>query len=122
MNKGMFLSHLGRNHDALEAVQKATQKKPQDVKMWHAKCYVLRGLGRWDDALKALDKASEVKPDDASTLLLKSIVYASKGNKKIALEYLKKAIEIDPKLKEKAKTNSAFKFLRSDPDFIKIIE
>lgn len=52
----------------------------------------------------------------------RACVYSIKGEKEKALSDLKKAIELDKSNKEKAKKDEAFKNLREDEDFKKLVE
>ncbi len=97
-NKGAILGRLGRNHEALEAFDKAIKVKPDDPYAWYIKGVTLFNLGQTpEDALEAFDKAIENKPDAAFAWIFKGAVLAEFFNQdEDALEAINKAIEIDP--------------------------
>ena len=59
-DKGIALSFLGKDNEALEAYDKAIPIDPNDVDTWHEKGLSLKKLGKDKDANKCFDKAKQL--------------------------------------------------------------
>jgi Flp pilus assembly protein TadD len=60
-NKGLTLAALGRPDEAVEAVNKAIEIKPDNYASWSNKGVVLKKFGRKKEAEEAFEKAEEIK-------------------------------------------------------------
>ncbi len=63
LKKGWALAELGRNQEALEALEKSLNINPENAQSWGFKAAVLIGLSRIGEAGKALKKAAEIDPE-----------------------------------------------------------
>jgi uncharacterized surface protein with fasciclin (FAS1) repeats len=57
LDKGIALKDMGKNNEALKALEKATEKDPQLAEAWHEKGLILEILGRKKEAQAAFAKA-----------------------------------------------------------------
>jgi len=88
-------------HEALWAVNKATEYDSDFYEAWILKAKILRSLKKYKEALECLDRAFEIqlRNDDYSDyeiLVYKAEIYLEMGNKENARRELKKAKEINP--------------------------
>jgi eukaryotic-like serine/threonine-protein kinase len=58
LGKGLALSSLNRNLEALLAFDKAKDLNPQDPFIWVNRGITLEKLGNWQEALKSYQKAA----------------------------------------------------------------
>ena len=63
-NKAIVLMYLGRHEEALAAVDKAIEQRPQKARVLAARASLLRKLGRGDDAAAALALLNELDPQE----------------------------------------------------------
>ena len=57
LGRGLVLTELGREDEALAAFDRALRARPGYARAWWHKGIVLEGSGRLDDALEAYDRA-----------------------------------------------------------------
>lgn len=105
-----------------EDLERAAEMTAHLGEVWHSKGKDLFGRHKYEDARKAFKKAVEIKPDIGEAWFYLACIDATKGVKDEALSLLAKAVEIDSEYKEKARTHGAFKKLRGDADFEKILQ
>jgi len=74
-----------------------------------------------DNSLIWFNKALELKPNDAWTFYGISTIYADKNDIPNSLKYLKMAVDLDSSVKPVAKRQDHFVKMRSNADFIKIV-
>lgn len=60
--------------------------------------------------------------ENGHTLYLQAIIASRTNNAEKAIRHLNKAIKKDMKMKEKAKTDMEFAYLRDDPDFVALVQ
>lgn len=82
--KGAALVKLGRNAQALEALEKATKLDPKNAAAWRSKGTALGRLGRHEKALEALVKAIELDPKNVAAWHNKAIALKRLGRDKEA--------------------------------------
>jgi tetratricopeptide (TPR) repeat protein len=95
--KGITLSVLNRNDEALIAFDKAIEIEPKFFLAWNNKGNVLNILGRKDEALIAFDMAIDIEPKYILPWNNKGIVLFDLGRKDEALIAYDNAIDIEPK-------------------------
>jgi len=94
--KGIALSFLGNNQEAITCYDKAIELKPD-----YAKAYVNKGnslfkLGNNQEAITCYDKAIELKPDYAKAYYNKGHSLSFLGNNQEAITCYDKVIELKP--------------------------
>ena len=62
-DRGVTLSALGREEEALTSYDKALEIKPDEHQAWNNRGNALSALGRKEEAITSYDKALEIKPD-----------------------------------------------------------
>lgn len=120
-NMGVTLSETGRFPDAVEAYKKALERKPDEFEISYHLGAALTQLRRYDEAISAYRGALKTKPTDSELFYNLSIVYSLLRKQDIAMDNLKKAIEINHELKAEARKNKAFEFMKTNPDFKKLV-
>ena len=93
------LKKLGRYEEALQAIDKALELKPDYSYAWNNKGIALRNLGRHEEALQAYDKALKLKPDYFDAWYNKCVAFRKLGRYKEAQIAFKKASELTMKPK-----------------------
>lgn len=95
-NKGISLSHLGREEEALTCYDRALEIDPRNADAWYDKGLTLFNLGRLDKSLACYDRALAINPRYALAWNNKGLTLAISGRFQEALNCLTKALEIDP--------------------------
>jgi len=96
-NKGIALSNLGKDKDAIECYDKAIKIDEKDADVWNNKGIALSNLGKDKDAIECYDKAIEIDEKYAYAWNNKGKVLYKLGRNEDAIECYDKAIEIDEK-------------------------
>lgn len=120
-NMGITLSETGRFPEAVEAYKKALERKPDEYEISYHLGAALAQLRRYDEAIEAYKSALRIKPTDSELFYNLSVVYSLLRKQDIAMDNLKKAIEINSDLKVEAKRNKAFEFIKTNPEFKRLI-
>ena len=121
-NKGLALSDLNKNDEAIKAYDKAIEINPQDSNAWDNKGNALYDLNKTDEAIKAYNKAIEINPQNSIAWYNRASTYSFINNKDQVIFNLKKAVELDGSLKDVAKKDDAFKGLWKDEQFKEIVK
>lgn len=121
-SRGVDLYFKNSYDEALNALDKAIELEPDNPSAWYLKGIIFIDLKQYDEALFYFNKTIEVKPETTWPLFQKSRVYALLGQKDNSLASLKQAIELSQAIKYPAKEDEAFKSLRDDPEFKKLVE
>jgi len=94
---GLCRVELGDYEQAVAALKKAQEKKPQDIKINYNLAQALQKAGRFQEAEEAYKSLAAINPDDAnvyySTILR---MYDEAGQNDKAIEAAKKLIELNP--------------------------
>jgi len=96
-SKGLSLSALGYDEDALHYYDQALEIEPRNVYAWNSKSNSLYRLGRYKEAILNCDKALELDPRFAAALNNKANSLDGLGRYEEAIHYYDKALEIDPR-------------------------
>ena len=97
VNRAHTLASLGRNEEALMALEKAIELDPKNATIWASKAYTLAVLFRNEEALMAAEKAIELDPKNTYAWTSKAYTLVGLGRNEEALMAAEKAIELDPK-------------------------
>lgn len=81
---------------AIELLEEALTRDPEDVMAWYFKAYTLMELGRTEEALAAVRSALLRQPDNEACLLLAGALVQKQGAATEALGYWRKLCEINP--------------------------
>ena len=100
----------------------ATYEEPRRelAEVWNAKGEDLLNLRDLGNAKHAFNKDAEIKPEFAVAWYNLAKANCAKGEKEEAIANLKTAIKLEPGIKEKIRTESFFKKLKSEKEFGKI--
>jgi len=107
--KGIPLIGEGRYEEALQVVDKALERNPDDANAWYLMGMALGRLGRYEEALQAYDKVLELNPDDEHAWGAKGIALIELGRSEEALQAYNKALELSPDI-SKTWYGKAFEF------------
>lgn len=94
--KGLALSNLNRNEEALAAYDRALALNPRSVGAWQNKAALLFNAKRWNEALEAYDAALAVEPKNVDIWVDKGLTLVNLAREEDALASYKRALSIDP--------------------------
>lgn len=100
--KGISLSNLNRDDEAVKAFDKAISlglKQEDEAIAWYQKGLILSVLDRYDEAVKALDKAISLgldRKDEADAWYRKGYIFYDKKDYKKAMKSINKTVELGP--------------------------
>jgi len=94
--RGVGLSMLGRNDEALECLRRAAALEPAEPKSYDHEGVVLARLQRFDEAIAALDRGLQSCPGSGLLLARKGIFLAMAGRNEEALRACEAALAADP--------------------------
>ena len=66
MIKALALHEMGRNNEALVAVERSLEINASDSSAWYNRGVILESIGKQDMALGSYNKALEINPDHLS--------------------------------------------------------
>jgi len=96
--KAIALQELGKNDEALKAIEKAIKIDKKDPTLWLTKMDILHELGKYEEAVIAINTSLKLCPKK-----LKPELYAPKAHAlghlkkyKEAIEFFNKSLEYDP--------------------------
>lgn len=92
-NKCFVLFKLQRYEDALEIIDEALSKSPEDPRIIFSRGFVLFSISRYEEALEVLDKAIEMQPELPDAWYCKANALYQIERFEDALEAYEKAIE-----------------------------
>lgn len=78
--RGRALAALGREEEAVAALQAGTRRAPAATQNWHWLGTILSGMGRYGEALAAFDAEAAHGGDASSVALNKAIVHHRSGD------------------------------------------
>jgi tetratricopeptide (TPR) repeat protein len=90
------------------------------AEVWNEKGEDLLNRRDVGNAKRAFNKATQLKPEFAVAWYNLARANCAKGEKEEAIANLKTAMKLEPSIKEKLKTESLFKKLKSEKEFEKI--
>ena len=96
IKKGIVLSKLNRDEEAIDAYNKALEINPNDYIAWGKKSDSLTYLCRYNEALNAYNKVLEIKPNDYRAWGQIGIVFQYLGHYEEALNAFNRSLEINP--------------------------
>ena len=100
-NKGLALYNQSKYDEALQALDKAIELKPDYADAWLFEGMALSSLDRYNvAALQAIDKAIELNPNDASGWFVKGVALSNQSKYGEAIQADDKAIELKPDFAE----------------------
>jgi len=91
----MALGYLGRNQEALKAVDTAIQFANYAY-VWHHRGDVMYQLKRYPEAISSYEKAIQLDPQDAHSIYSRGLVLAELGRDREALTAYNNALELYP--------------------------
>src|SRR5262249_37297910 len=94
--KGSALLYLGRQGEALAALDRATELQADFATSWFCKGIALDDLGRFAEALEAYQQATELDPKKAAAWFKKGGCRLKLGDDTGSIADLRKALTLDP--------------------------
>jgi superkiller protein 3 len=96
--KGFILHTQGKNEEAIEALEKATEADPHNIPAWKFKGVILsKYLRRYIESVEALDRSLQINPQDKNVWSLKGVILARHLHKyEDAIEAFDRSIILDP--------------------------
>lgn len=94
--KGISLTNLGKNQEALACYERAIEIDPRYTIAWHNKGATLQKLGKNHEAIACYDKALEINPYYAIAWSNKGRILGELGKYEDAIACCKRAIELQP--------------------------
>jgi tetratricopeptide (TPR) repeat protein len=92
--KGVALSKLGQNNEAIYCFDIAAKLNPMSANLWMNKAHCLSKLGRIEDSIKSLDNALELDVNNSRAWSLKTTLLINQRKYMETLECLEKATRI----------------------------
>ncbi len=99
-NRGISLSNLGKNEEAIGYFDGALVMNPLLDAAWVGKGAALFRLGRSGESVDCIDKALEINPEAHYTWLNKGVLLVKMGSPKESIRCFDRALELNPKLAE----------------------
>ena len=119
--RGDALRHLERHDEALIALHRAFDEKPDDVDLLMTMAWCYKRTNQLPRAITSMERAYRIKPKEAVILYNLSCYWSLAGNKTQALSWLGRALRMDNELRRLIDDEPDFDSLRNDPDFQLII-
>jgi tetratricopeptide (TPR) repeat protein len=118
--KGLALRDLERFGDALVPLEKAAQRKGDDVTLCLTLGWCLKRTDQLPRAIAALHRAQQSHPDEALLQYNLACYYSLAGERASAVDWLKRALALSPEMRELIPEETDFDALRGDPQFEEI--
>ncbi len=115
--KAQVLIKLHRLEEALEVMQQIKDYYADDATYWFTKGFILNVLGRNEEAQIAIDKGLSIEEKKPKLWYYKALFFASMRDKAQTLENLRMAFSVAPYLKDEAREEELFDFIRQDKEF-----
>lgn len=96
LNKGVSLSALGMETEAIEYFDRALEVNPRYEKAWFNKGASLFALGRNDEAMHCNEKALEIDPRLVQAWVNRGVSLSGSGRKDEAIRCYDRALKINP--------------------------
>jgi tetratricopeptide (TPR) repeat protein len=122
LNRGVYLYHKHKYHDAIKVFDKLLLSEPNNIDILVHKGICLTRLGNLQEAIQIYNEAIEIEPDNGYVFYNLACAYSLMKNKELAIYYLKRSIDFRPAIKKVAKEDADFKDFLEDIDFKKLIE
>ncbi|HEY9662142.1 MAG TPA: tetratricopeptide repeat protein, partial [Allocoleopsis sp.] len=94
--RGVALSALGHNEEAIDSYRKAIDLKPDYYQAWFSLGNALSALGDKEHAIDSYNKAIEIKPDDHEAWYYRGVALSVLGRNEEAIDSYRKAIDLKP--------------------------
>ena len=95
-NKGVSLSKLDKNEEAIKLYDEALKIKPDDYDSLRQKGVSLSELGKEEEAIKLFNEVLRIKPDDYRSLCSKGVSLSRLGNMEEAIKLFDEVLRIKP--------------------------
>jgi tetratricopeptide (TPR) repeat protein len=129
LRKGICLYYLGRRNnssefheESIKMYDKVLKLEPKNKRALHMKGVAYFYLGKMALANEYYDKVLEIDPNFGISLYNKACNLSRSGNTKEALDYLQRAVISNKRFKQWAHNEEAFKVLRGNPQFEKMVK
>ncbi|HEX3044148.1 MAG TPA: tetratricopeptide repeat protein [Bacillota bacterium] len=96
VNKGISLSMLHREQDAIECLNRALDLDPKDELAWNSKGVALVALERNEEAIECFKQALQLNPGFVDALNNQGWVLSIMGMPEAAIECYNRALELNP--------------------------
>ena len=120
--RGDALRHLGRHDEALIALHRAFDEKPDDVDLLMTMAWCYKRTNELPRAITSMEQAYRIAPKQAVILYNLSCYWSLAGNKVQSLSWLGRALRMDNDLRRLINDEPDFDALRNDPDFQLIVQ
>jgi len=120
--RGNALRNLERHDEALVALERAFDEKPDDVDLLMAMAWCYKRTNQLPRAITCMEQAYRIKPKEAVILYNLSCYWSLAGNKTQSLSWLGRALRMDNDLRQLIDEETDFDQLRNDPDFQMILD
>jgi serine/threonine protein kinase len=92
--KAQALSQQDKQEEAITALEKALEIRPEDVEILYYKATILEKMQRYDDAIFVCDSLLKISPNDSTLWVKKGELWNKKDRKEAALYAFSRAIKI----------------------------
>jgi tetratricopeptide (TPR) repeat protein len=116
--RGQALRMAGRFDEALDALSRARDERPDDLDVLMAMAWCFKRTDQLPRAISAMEEAYRAHPRVAVVLYNIACYYSLAGEKAQALSWLGRALRMKADLRKLIADESDFDSLRNDPDFI----
>lgn len=120
--KGIALCYKGSYKEGMQLIDKALSIKPDFPYANFNKALGYKLMKDYKNAMIWFDKAISYDSKNTWSYFGIACIYAEWKDEGKAVEYLKKAIETDPGVKEVARRERDLDPIRTDPEFIKLLQ
>ncbi|HLJ09555.1 MAG TPA: tetratricopeptide repeat protein [Planctomycetaceae bacterium] len=120
--RGDALRNLERHEEALVALHRAFDKKPDDVGLLMALAWCYKRTNQLPRAITCMEQAYRIAPKEAVILYNLSCYWSLAGNKTQSLSWLGRALRMDNSLRQLIDDETDFDSLRNDRDFQMIVD
>jgi tetratricopeptide (TPR) repeat protein len=119
--RGDVLRHMERHEEALVALQRAFDEKPESVDLLMAMAWCYKRTNQLPRAITSMEQAYRIAPKEAVILYNLSCYWSLAGNKTQSLSWLGRALRMDKSFRQLIDSETDFDPLRQDPDFQMIV-
>ena len=95
-HSGLLLARQQRQEEAVEALGRAAELLPENVRYGFVYGVSLRSIGETDRALEVLDAAHQRQPADRELLIALATISRDNGSISVAVEYARKLVALSP--------------------------
>ncbi len=104
----IFGNYFNNDIDALNEIEKALKKDPNNPHLMHNKGFILLKLNKIEEALKITRKSMDLIPEEPCVNQIMSIILFEMAKHDEAIELIDKAIKLDPELQGNYLTKARF--------------